>query len=48
LKADGDGDVPVGGTTVTLAFDGTATVGTIAATGSGSILLSPVIHIVQP
>jgi hypothetical protein len=48
LKADGDCDVPVGGTTVTLAFDGTATVGTIAATGSGSILLSPVIHIVQP
>lgn len=48
LKADGGCDVPAGGMTVTLAFDATATVGTITATGSGSILLSPVIHIVQP
>ena len=48
LKADGSCDVPASGTTVTLAFDANATVGTIAATGNGSILLSPVTHIVQP
>lgn len=48
LKADGSCDVPTGGTTVTLALDANATVGTIAITGSASILLSPVIHIVQP
>ena len=47
LKADGSCDVPSGGTTVTLAFDANATVGTIATTGSGSILLSPVIHVGQ-
>lgn len=48
LKADGTCNVPTGGTTVTLAFDANATVGTIAVTGSASILLSPVIHIAQP
>lgn len=48
LKADGSCDVPGGGATVTLAFDANSTVGTIAASGSGSIHLSPVIHIVQP
>lgn len=48
LKADGTCQIPDGGTNVELAFDAGATVGTIAATGSGSILLTPVIRVRQP
>ena len=48
LKADGICNVVSGQTNnVTLAFDAASTVGTIAVTGSGSILITPVIHILQ-
>jgi hypothetical protein len=47
LKADGTFDATMDPTHVTLGFDGVATVGTIVATGNG-ILLTPVIHVVQP
>jgi hypothetical protein len=48
LKADGVCDVQAGPpANVTLAFDAGATVGTIVVTGSGSILLTPVIHIAK-
>ena len=47
LKADGTCDA-TDGANVMLAFDVGASVGTIAATGNGTILLTPVIHVVQP
>lgn len=48
LKVDGTCDAVTDPTNVTLAFDVGATVGTIVATGSGQIMLTPVIHVVQP
>ena len=47
LKADGECTVAGSPANVTLAFDVGATVGTIAVTGSGSILLTPVVRIAQ-
>lgn len=47
LKADGACDA-TDAAHVTLAFDVGASIGTVVATGNGDILLTPVIHVVQP
>lgn len=47
LKADGNCDA-TDATNVTLGFDMGATVGTIVVTGNDTILLTPVIHVMQP
>lgn len=47
LKTDGTCEILANQTNVSLVFDENATMGTIAATGSGRILLTPVIHVRQ-
>jgi hypothetical protein len=48
LKADGACDATTDAAHVTLAFDVGASIGTVVATGNGDIMLTPVIHVVQP
>lgn len=48
LKTDGACELTKSGDVVSLDFDVAATAVTIAATGNGSLLLTPVIHIQQP
>lgn len=47
VKVDGICQVPSTGGDVNLVFDENATLGTIVATGSGDLKLTPVIHIAQ-